>query len=84
MLRYLVISLSGLSLIAALVAAHWWWHASRINTKVYGASACEKPEIYIYAIRFELSQAAWMNSQAAIWTALSAILSATAALLGSF
>jgi hypothetical protein len=81
-LKYAAIIVSGFSLLAALLAAFYWLRSCRIYIDVSRVPPKDRQAAYIIALQIALSQAAWLNSQAAIWTGIAAVLSATTTVIG--
>jgi hypothetical protein len=79
-LKYAVITLYGLSLLAALTAAHWWWYSSQTSIDVSRVP----PKAYVLGLQFERHFSSWHNSNAAIWTGIAAILAFIASVLSLF
>jgi hypothetical protein len=81
-LKYAAIILSGFSLLAALVAAFHWWRSCRIYIDVSRMPPKDISAAYIIALQIALSESSWLNSQAAIWTGIAAVLSAATSVIG--
>jgi hypothetical protein len=82
-LKYAAITLSGLGLMAALAAAFFWWRSSRIYIDVSRMPPEDRTAAYVIGLKFQLSESSWLNSQAAIWTGIAAVLSSVASALGT-
>jgi hypothetical protein len=81
-LKYVAIALSGFGLLAALAAAFYWWRSSRIYIDVSRVPPKDMTAAYVYAFQIAHSESSWLNSQAAVWTGIAAILSAIASVVG--
>lgn len=81
-LKCLAVALAALGLAAAIIAAVYWWKASRVGIPNPVASSSDVPEIHILGTQVAFNEPARFNSHAAIWTGVTAILSATASVLG--
>jgi hypothetical protein len=81
-LKYLAIVLACLGLVAAIVAATFWWKASRVPVANPTASIGDVPELYIMNTQVAFNESSRLNSIAAVWTGVAAVLSATASILG--
>jgi hypothetical protein len=73
-----------LSLAAAIVAAAYWWKASKMAIQNSNASISDVPELYIMNAQIAFNESSRLNSRAAIWTGAAAILSALSAVSGAF
>ncbi|WP_316187413.1 MULTISPECIES: hypothetical protein [unclassified Bradyrhizobium] len=82
MTKYLSIAAALLGLAAAIVAAAYWWRASRVAIRNSAASISDVPELYIQSTQVAFNESSRLNAHAAIWTGLAALLSATAAVFG--
>jgi hypothetical protein len=82
MLKGLAITLAVFGLGAAIVAAYYWWKASRVPISQSDASISDVPERYILATQVAFNESSRLNGVAAIWTGAAAILSAAASVLG--
>ena len=82
MLRYTAIMFAGLGLAAAIVAASYWWRASRVAPAEQVASISDVPELHIMGTEVAFNESSRLNSIAAIWTGIAAILSAIGSVLG--
>ncbi|MEH2480558.1 hypothetical protein V1282_003915 [Nitrobacteraceae bacterium AZCC 2146] len=80
--KLVAIALACLGLIAAIVAAVYWWGASRVDIARTAASISDVPEQYILSTQVAFNQSSRLNSRAAIWTGAAAVLSAIASVLG--
>ncbi|MHC2585889.1 hypothetical protein ACVI1J_010436 [Bradyrhizobium diazoefficiens] len=81
-IRIFAVVCAGLGLAAAIVAAAYWWKASRVNISHVSASISDVPEQYILSTQVAFHESSHLNSRAAIWTGAAAILSAVASILG--
>ena len=83
MLKFLSIALASLGLAAAIVAAAYWWRASRVHIPETAASISDVPEQYILSTQVAYNESSRLNSVAAVWTGIAAILSALGSVLGA-
>jgi hypothetical protein len=81
-LKYTAITLAILGLGAAIIAARYWWKASRVGIYESAASISDVPEQYILSIQVAFNESSRLNSLAAIWTGIAAVLSAAASVFG--
>ena len=81
-LKFAAITLAILGLAAALNAARLWWKASRTSISSSAPSISDVPELHILNARVAFNVSSELNSHAAIWTGLSAVLSAAASMCG--
>ena len=81
-LKAAAIALACLGLVAAIVAARYWWKASRVDIPRTAASISDVPEQYILSTQVAFNESSRLNSRAAIWTGIAAVLSAMASVLG--
>jgi hypothetical protein len=82
MLKIAAIALAVLGLAAALNAARLWWKASMVPIPSTTVSISDVPELHLLNTQVAFNTSSQINSRAAIWTGLSALLSATASVLG--
>jgi hypothetical protein len=80
--RYLSIAAALLGLAAAIIAAAYWWKASRVAIRNSTASISDVPELYIQSTQVAFNESSRLNAYAAVWTGIAAVLSAGAAVLG--
>jgi len=81
-LRALAIAFAVIGLAAAIVAAFYWWKASRVPVTNTNASISDASELYILAAQVAFNESSRLNGIAAIWTGAAAVLSAGASVLG--
>ena len=81
-LKCLAVIFAGLGLVAAIIAAAYWWKASRVSIPNPVASISDVQELYILGTQVAFNESSRLNSCAAIWTGVAAILSATASVVG--
>jgi hypothetical protein len=81
-LKCLAVTFAALGLAAAIIAAVYWWKASRVSIPNPVASISDVQELYILGTQIAFNESSRLNSRAAIWTGAVAILSATASVLG--
>jgi len=67
---------------AAIIAAAYWWKASRVAIRNTAASISDVPELYIQSTQVAFNESSRLYAYAAIWTGIAALLSAGAAVLG--
>ena len=82
MTKLLAIGLAVLGLCAAIVAARYWWKASRAGIPETNISISDVPETHILGTQVAFNESSRLNSIAAIWTGAAAVLSAAASVLG--
>jgi hypothetical protein len=82
MTRYLSIAAALLGLAAAIIAAAYWWKASRVAIRNSAASISDVPALYIQSTQVAFNESSRLNAYAAVWTGMAAVLSAGAAVLG--
>jgi hypothetical protein len=82
MTTFKVLAIAFAVLAAAIVAAIYWWKASRISIPNSAASISDAPELHILGTQVAYNESSRLNSRAAIWTGAAAVLSATASVLG--
>lgn len=82
MTKTLSIITALLGLAAAIVAAGYWWKASRVTIQNGTASISDVPELYIQSTQVAYNESSRLNARAALWTGAAAMLSAMAAVLG--
>jgi hypothetical protein len=82
MTRYLSIAAALLGFAAAIIAAAYWWKASRVAIRNSTASISDVPELYIQSTQVAFNESSRLNAHAAVWTGIAAVLSAGAAVLG--
>ena len=82
LLKLLAIALAVLGLGAAIIAARYWWKASRVSILQTAASISDVPEQYILSTQVAFNKSSRLNSYAAIWTGLAAMLGSAASVLG--
>jgi hypothetical protein len=75
-----VFAVAGLT--AAIVAAAYWWKASRVAIVQTAASISDVPELYILSGQVAFNESSRLNSRAAVWTGVAAVLSSIASVLG--
>jgi hypothetical protein len=78
--------------LCALIAAWYWYLSSRpapVTTDPPDASVSDNPELHIlgtqvdlYSIQAALAEASRLNKNAAIWSAVAALLGAASSILG--
>lgn len=73
-------ALAGLG--AALIAAIYWRRASRVDITHTAASISDVPEQYILSTQVAFNESSRLNSRAAVWTGVAAVLSAIASVFG--
>jgi hypothetical protein len=81
-IKVAAIALACFRLVAAIVAAIYWWKASRVDIGSSAASISDVPELYILSTQAAFNESSRLNSRAAVWTGLAAVLSAVASVLG--
>jgi hypothetical protein len=82
MLRLIAIMFAIAGLVAAIVASRYWWKASRVGISQTVASISDVPEIHILGTQVAFNESSRLNSRAAIWTGVAAVLSAVASVVG--
>jgi hypothetical protein len=80
--RYLSIAAAMLGLATAIVAATYWWKASRVAIQNIAASISDVPELYTLSTQVAFNESSRLNAIAAVWTGLAALPSAAASVLG--
>jgi hypothetical protein len=80
--HYFAMAFAVTGLVVAIVAAVYWWKASRVAIVHTSASISDVPELYILSGQVAFNESSQLNCRAAIWTGASAILSAIASVLG--
>jgi len=81
-LKILAIILACIGLAAAIIAAVYWWRASRIAIPPTVVSISDVPELHILGMQVTYNESSRLNSRAAAWTGIAAVLSAIASVLG--
>ncbi len=81
-IKIAAIVLACVGVAAAIVAAIYWWKASRVDIACSAASITDMSELYILNTQVAFNESSRLNSRAAIWTGVAAILSAMASVLG--
>jgi hypothetical protein len=81
-IKVAAIALACFGLVAAIVAAIYWWKASRVDIIRTAASISDVPERYILSTQVAFNESSRLNSRAAVWTGVAAVLSAVASVLG--
>jgi hypothetical protein len=81
-LRVFAVAFAVLGLAAAIIAARFWWRASRVAIPNSRASISDVPELHIMNTQVAFNESSRLNSIAAIWTGIAAVLSAAAAVVG--
>lgn len=81
-LKSVAIVLALLGLGAAIIAARYWWKASRVTIPETAASITDVPELYIMGTQVAFNESARLNQVAAIWTGIAALLSSAASVAG--
>jgi hypothetical protein len=76
----IVFAVAGLG--AAIVAAIYWWKASRVPIQTAAASISDVPELHIMSGHTAFYESSQLNSRAAIFTGIAAVLSAIGSVLG--
>jgi hypothetical protein len=84
MTKYSAIALACFGLVAAIVAASYWWRASRVEIPQSSASITDVPALYIMSTQVAFNESSRLNSIASVWTGAAAILSAAASVVGLF
>ena len=82
--KILTITLALFGLSAAIVAAYYWWKASKNGIPQPRASISDVPELHILSTRVAFNESSQLNSIAAPWTGAAAVLSAAASVCGVF
>lgn len=82
MLKGLAIALAVAGLATAIIAAGYWWKASRVTIPDTAASISDVPELHILGTQVAFSESSRLNSRAAVWTGVAAVLSGAASVLG--
>lgn len=82
MTKCAAIILAVLGLAAALNASRLWWQASSTPIPELFQSIPDVPELHLMNTQVAFNAASEINARAAIWTGLSAIISALASVLG--
>jgi hypothetical protein len=72
------------TLAAALVAARYWWRASKIAVDEPAASIDDNLAVHHYATVAAITEASGLNAIAARWTAAAAILGAVTSAVSPF
>jgi hypothetical protein len=80
--KYAAIALAVLGLGAAIIAASYWWRASRVDIFDPAASISDVLELHIQSTQVAFNESSRSNSRAAIWTGMAAVLSAAASVVG--
>lgn len=81
-IKCIALACALLGLAAAIVAAIYWWKASRVPIPPTVASISDVPELHIMGTQVAFNESSRLNSRAAIWTGMAAVLSAVASILG--
>lgn len=81
-MKYVAIILAISCLATALNAARWWWKASKTPIESMPQSPSDVPEIHILSTQVAFYESSKLNSRAALWTGISAVLSAAASVCG--
>jgi hypothetical protein len=76
----IILALGGLS--AAIVAARYWWRASRVGIPNTTVSVADVPALHILGTQVAFNESSRLNSTAAVWTGAAAVVSAAASVLG--
>ena len=71
-------------LVCAVVAATYWFRASREYPAQSDVSISDAPELHLLNTKVSIGKAGKLNAKAAIWTGIAAPLSAAASILGLF
>jgi hypothetical protein len=70
-----------IGLAAAIVAAIYWWSASRVAIPPTVVSISDVPELHILGTQVAYNESSRLNSRAAVWTGIAALFSAIASVL---
>ncbi len=81
MFKFLVIIFYVLSLLAALNGAFCWWRSTRTTIDVSHMPPERHIETYVLGLHFERRLSSWLNEEAAISTAIAAVLAFVGAVL---
>jgi hypothetical protein len=81
-IKIAAIVLAVLGLGAAMIAAAYWWRASRIAILEPVASISDVPEFHLLSTQVAYNESSRLNSRAPVWTGAAAIVSATASVPG--
>jgi hypothetical protein len=81
-LKFLAVVFALFGLAAAIVAAGYWWRASRVGIAQSNTSISDVPELYTMSTQVAFNESSRLNSIAAIWTGVAAVLSAAASVMG--
>ena len=76
------VALAIMGLVAAIVAARYWWKASKVPISQPVASISDVPALHILGTQVAFNESSRLSGCAAIWTGIAAVLSATASVLG--
>lgn len=82
MLKGFAVAMALVGLAAAIVAATYWWKASRVTVPDPVASISDVPELHILGTQAAFAESSRLNGRAAVWTGIAAVLSAAAAVIG--
>jgi hypothetical protein len=77
-IHYSAVAFAVAGLVVAIVAAVYWWKTSRVAIVHTAASISDVPELYILSGQVAFNESSRLNSPAAVWTGVAAILSAIA------
>ena len=80
--KTLAITFALPGLIAAVVAVFYWWKASTIEFPEPAASISDAPELHILGNQVAFNESSRLNSIAARWAGVAAVLSGAASVLG--
>jgi len=80
--KTLAITFALLGFIAAVVAAFYWWKASTTDSPEPVASISDASELHILGNQVAFNESSRLNSVAARWTGVAAVLNATSSVLG--
>ena len=76
------VAFAVMGLAAAIVAALYWWKASRVAIAQSTASISDASELYVLSGQVAFNESSRLNSRAAVWTGCPAVLSAIGSVLG--
>lgn len=80
-IHYSAVAFALAGLVVAIVAAVYWWKTSRVAIVQTAASISDVPELYVLSRQVAFNESSRLNSRAAVWTGVAAVLSAIASVL---
>jgi hypothetical protein len=84
-MKYIAIVLALLGLGFGVLAAYWWWRSSRTEFRISGTPIIMHtgPAVGLNDVENYLSEVGRLNKLAAIFTAISVLLSTASSVVGS-